>query len=433
MSELGMIFLFAAHLVWFAIPAVYQAFVPSLWFGDWVGFTLSDAELLKAAGLIALFFAVNVAVFVAGRPGDESSGADLEFRSSAQTIGRAVKRFFVIGIAPYVLLSGSLSGLLEIFTGRGDKNWGLSPESGYEASALMTFFWTTRSFLVASAILASCTLVMGRRLSPLTRSVLIGIAVLATAMLYFDQGTRSIVAMAVLPAVTLKLVSVARSRNGGEIRRTRLITGAISVGALLLVGTQLQLYYRDEARRMRLEASGAFNVLAPRQQIDFFTETACAVVVRDDVLAENLGEYPLLMFVANVVPRALWPGKPMPETLWHYSMTRWGRDIWLTGGNALPSVVGQYYINRGYLGVFWIAVVYGWTAAVVSRWISAMDASLETVIAGTSVLAFLAVSFRYLSPGFHYAALILLAWEWFTRHRVATMTGQLSAAADSLR
>ncbi|MDH5647870.1 MAG: hypothetical protein OEZ01_17800, partial [Candidatus Heimdallarchaeota archaeon] len=146
----------------------------------------------------------------------------------------------------------------------------------------------------------------------------------------------------------------------------------------------------------------------PRQQTDFFTETAIAVDIKNNLIRRNLFESPVSFFVTNLIPRAIWPDKPKSIVMWHYSLYRRGVDIWEKGGNALPSVVGQYYLSFGTIGVIWAGILYGSIFGLIQKNIEKVaEVKSEQILLLFTLLSFLFLSFRFLSPGLHYSPLLM--------------------------
>ncbi|HYP27606.1 MAG TPA: O-antigen polymerase [Blastocatellia bacterium] len=409
-EDLGWVFLLVGHLAWFGLPALYQAVAPGIWFGDWVSIEIPNGALLTASLLISLFLFANGVGYHLIKRNMRKKGVvpsvPKECLVERDHRLMLVILIFLIGLIPYLLFGGSLTEVVVgVLAGRADKAWAVSPESGYEGNMLNTLFWLTRAFLLSSGVLSGCYLVSTLKLSRVEKAAYFLIFLLVAALVYFDQGTRSILLLCVVPVFVLYVLR--RTQSGLGFSRSRLLVLGVTGASVLLALTQVQMYFRLERTRDSLTESSISELLSPRQQNDFFSETAIAVVVHDSLPHGELRESPLLFFVVNPIPRALWPNKPMPETMWHYSSHRWGVDIWDKGGNALPSVVGQYYIDWGIAGVLWAGLMYGMFAAWMERVATGRRQYYEFVALGLSGMAFMLISFRFLAPGFHYSTLIL--------------------------
>jgi hypothetical protein len=124
---------------------------------------------------------------------------------------------------------------------------------------------------------------------------------------------------------------------------------------------------------------------------DFFTE----LVYSMDVIPEYREfsfESPIYLAATNLIPRALWPGKPNAENTEFYMRLRTGRVTGDLRGNVLPGIIGQYWHVAGWLGV-----------AAVSLWLA-----LSAQFAGRIMLR--------ANPSMHYVVLIFV-WSAFVSFR----------------
>ena len=409
-KDLGWAILLLGHIAWFMVPALYQALMPNIWFGDWIKMDVPDFALRKACSLISLFLLANAFGYQVTK--SESKGRRL-ILPKLLLIRKKHRVFlvvilFLMGLLPYIIFGGGISEIIMgILGGRSEKLWVPSAEIvAFEANNQRTFFWLTRAFLVSGGALGGSYAVAGIITNTFQKILFSIIFCFSSFIIYFDQGTRSILAMTVFPVLVIYILVQSKTLSGFD--STRIIYTSIAGIFLLLVLTQFQLQYRSESRRENIAALSFIDIISPRQQNDFFTETANAVVVRDNILGKNLGESPLLFFLVNPIPRALWSEKPLSQAMWNYTLYRWeGRDIWYTGGNALPSVVGQYYINWHVIGVIWAGLLYGILAALLGMLPTGKREFLEYLVLAILGMTFLFVSFRFLSPGFHYPILAL--------------------------
>ena len=410
LEDVGWIFLVTGHVFWFATPALYQVVRPGLWFGDWIDTNVPTYALTKASLLIGLFlFGNGVGYYVFKRNRTVRSNVSPRgFLIPATHRLPLVCFLFFMGILPYLLYGGGMiETIQEILLGRTTKSWMLFGVGQQEASGVRTLFWLSRAFLACSVVLAGCYIFFLQKQRSLgARAVYWSIFALGCSIVYFDQGTRSYLAMAVVPVLSTYVFKKALSR--GQFRISRLVLAGSVVVALLLVVTPLQRLYRSDYRREQLPEMSVGEIISPKQDIDFYTETANAVVVRDEYLPGPLYESGLLYILVNPMPRTLWPGKPVSYTQWHFTLFRWGIDIFERGGNALPSVVGQYYINFGVLGVAWVGLLFGGLVGWIERRLNRSRLFYEHLALATSALTFLFLSFRFFSPGFHYSTVLLL-------------------------
>ncbi|TMA51719.1 MAG: oligosaccharide repeat unit polymerase [Deltaproteobacteria bacterium] len=405
--RVGWIMLLGAHAFWFAIPACVQSVVPDLWFGDWIGMSIHEEHLALAAALIGLFLLCGAATYwlmvMMSKPASPTRRRTVPARNTVLLVA-----LLILGLLPYFVYAASSGGagkLTLMLVGRADKPWRY--ETFYAGASTNTVFWISQASLVASGSLGllGALFARGRK----RRSINALVAFVAIAVVFLDQGTRSLTAMLVMPP-GLVWMFVSPSR----VVRKALWAGPL-LAFLLLVVTQLQFYLRSDHDRAQLRDKSIAEVLAPRQHSDFFTETAIAASIVPEE-RDYTGESPEWIILTNIVPRSWWEGKPVPQTIWVYSFYRWGRDVFVTGGNALPSVVGQYYMGWGWAGVVWAGVLFGACFGWLERIAARAHGEPYLLLVPFTWMVFLFVAFRYLAPGFHYSA-VLLSFVWLVARR----------------
>lgn len=417
----GLFFFVAGNMFWFAYPALMQIVTPGLWFGDWINRNVSTDALMLATLGVSLFFMSGLVTFsffinqqnirrnmsVVRYERTQRFDIPERFRVKVLAFG------FAIGVSPYLIFGGNLRRVVDgIMGARSSKAWSLSPEDSlaYASGVKQMFFWITGSFLVAVLSLSALYLFIDKR-NIKRRIYYLCFAVVAFLIIYFDRGTRSLFIVSLLPAIYLGMLL-----NYNKIfDRKKIIFSGILLSILLIAMTQFQMYYRLDRTRGNMGDISIDNFISLKEQNDFFTETAIAIDVRERI-GFDLHEIPLVFFAANVVPRSLWPNKPMPQTLWYYSLDRRNADIWKQGGNALPSVVGQYYMNWGWLGVVWGGMLFGLLSFCFNMILWKYFYRIESVLVGTMGAAFLFASFRFFGPGFHYPVLALVVMIYASKY-----------------
>jgi len=405
--RVGWIMLLIAHAFWFAMPAAVQSVVPDLWFGDWIGISIDEQYIAVALVLIGLFLLCSTLAYwltsMMSRPPVPTRRSPVPRRNEMLLVA-----LLLLGLFPYLAYAASGGGagiLTMMLMGRADKPWRY--ETFYAAASTNTIFWICQASLVAAGSLGLLGALFSRGRARRAANMLA--AFIAIAIIFLDQGTRSLTAMLVMPA-GLVWMFVSPSR----VVRKALWAGPLLAFALL-AATQLQFYLRTDHDRAQLREKSLVEVLAPRQHNDFFTETALAASI---VPAERdyIEESPEWIILTNIVPRSMWEGKPVPQTFWVYSFYRWGRDVFVTGGNALPSVVGQYYMNWGWVGVVWVGTMFGAAFAWLDRLALRTRGDPYLLLVPFTWMVFLFVAFRYLGPGVHYTA-VLLSFIWLIARR----------------
>ena len=404
--RVGWAVLLAAHAFWFALPACVNALVPGLWFGDWIGVTIGDEPLLVAAALVSLFLLSSGATYwlvpAVRRPSSPRGGR----RPVVARNDLLLSGLVLLGLLPYLAYAATGSGVSVVtlmLMGRADKPWRY--ETFYGADSTNMIFWLSQASLVAAGSMAA----LGAIFAPgrFRKVVNAFVAFVTTSIVFLDQGTRSLTAMLLLPPALIWLL-----RSPTRVSRRILVFGPVLMLALLMI---TQFYLRTDRDRSELYTKSIAEILVPKQHNDFFTETALAVsIVRDS--SDLIRESPEWITITNVIPRSLWSGKPVPETFWRYSFYRWGRNVFLTGGNALPSVVGQYYMNWGWPGVLWAGALFGVCFAILERIAARTGNEPYLMLAPFSGMIFFFVAFRYFGPGFHYIpGFLSLIWLVGTR------------------
>jgi hypothetical protein len=161
------------------------------------------------------------------------------------------------------------------------------------------------------------------------------------------------------------------------------------VGIVLLADFQRQYRSTTEIDGVSLQI----------QDNDFFTQTAFAIAVHE-IEGRDLHDSALLHIVSAPLPRALWPGKPKMESAFVFSQYLWGYDVSEMGANTIPSIVGQYYLNWGWLGVFEIGLVLGVVFRLLDSASARTPLGSSTRFACMAVATYVFVSFRMLSFSF---------------------------------
>ena len=230
------------------------------------------------------------------------------------------------------------------------------------------------------------------------------IAAAATAILFFDSGTRSLFTLIVLPPLLLVLHRISR------VSRIRALAAGLAAGALLVFALQLQMAYRSEATRERLSDALTQDIWLLGGTIDYFCETVVSYELVP-ALHAPFRESVALEFAVSPIPRFLWPSKPVSTLVAFFTDQRGRGQAYDAGGTILPGVVGQYYMNWGWFGVVLVGAGAGLLASFLdSRIGEALRLQRSYRAAVALMLATWAlVSFRLVSPGFLYPVLFAAA------------------------
>lgn len=402
----------AGFIFWYGLPALLDVWQE--------GSATASSPALAAAGTgtaptcvlyLAMFFAAG-ALTPALLPDRRTSVTDerIDERTGAGATGRIVRLALLCaaaGFSPYVFMGGGVSQVIHaVLASRTvEKAW--IPQS--ELGNATTLFTTLSADAVVCAACLLWAVTQERALPRPHRITLACVALLLTTVLYFDQGTRSLFALVVLPPFTVCWIRVRR-------RSTRAAYVVLVAGCTaLLLALQYQLVYRAAYTRADVGSLLLQNLLTLGGTSDFFKETLYSVALIP-AYHPFFHESPVVEFLLSVIPRALWPSKPTPQLVWFYTLYRWGIDIRYVAGNALPGVIGQFYMDWGWIGPAIAGAAFGWISWMIDRYLGRVDAmtSPYRATAGLMGVVWLLLQFRLLSPGFFYPVLFLWLIIWLS-------------------
>jgi len=201
-------------------------------------------------------------------------------------------------------------------------------------------------------------------------------------------GSRHMVLVILLPISAIVL-----RRSFMRLRLPRVLLWAFAVLVLFCV-FQLQVVTREvgwgATRRLdpdqlaKAEITGQFPALLVSESL---------VPARHDFFLEPTPIY----FVTHWIPRRFWPDKPV-EKVWQYfnDEVTGGNPVW----NVAPSVIGQFYMNCGVIGLCAIGCFLGMLGRITDNAFARL--TLQNHRAGAVCVATLYVfiinSFRYFAP-----------------------------------
>jgi hypothetical protein len=118
----------------------------------------------------------------------------------------------------------------------------------------------------------------------------------------------------------------------------------------------------------------------------------------------------LAIELTSLVPRVLWPGKPVMSD----ELNRYSAEVGLLkpgdGTAATFDVVSEYYLNWGRAGVFWLSMLHGYYVAALYGW---LHWRLAPVIAGSlSVVLFLIVNSEFYGIGQMFVSHVKILPVW---------------------
>lgn len=242
------------------------------------------------------------------------------------------------------------------------------------------------------------------------RLIYLVIIVLIFPLVFFGAGSRFNLAYLVLPSVLILAAPVLHSTD----RRRRKLT-AVCLGGIFILVFGLQATVRNDGITTDTSARFSELVLAGSEGSDHFGALLIAVD-----FSNRRGQYfmePMLpFFLTHLIPASVWPGKPYPETWIEYN----GVVTQGHGFNVTPSVIGQYFMNWGFVGVIYIGLFFGAMGRFCDDWFARLDMSKQfasATLAGV-FLTFIFLSFRYFSPiYFVYPLFGYFCYRFITRRR----------------
>jgi len=305
-----------------------------------------------------------------------------------------------VGFIPYVVSGMGISEVFSlIFRSRlAEKPWIYVENLGN--------FWSPFLYMAHSSMAAgTCILwlVTQEKSFPLYRKLVIGAyAFLVSLLIFFDQGTRSIMALIVLPVLLIKLLEI------WKFSKIRFVISSFVLGVIFLALLQFQLFFRISGIPALLPYPQLLKWATLDDTTDMFSETVYSlnlVPASHDFFRESV----LVQFLVSPIPRFMWPSKPASQVVWFYTLHRWGIDIYEGGGNVFPGIVGQSYMSWGGWGPIFLGLFMGWLSSRVDDFLFCTNnfPDLYYRAIGVIMSVWILLSYRVLSPGFLYPVIIV--------------------------
>ena len=253
---------------------------------------------------------------------------------------------YLISIVPILYYSeGSLDSFLKIFLAGYSWDVGVGWRRGALGTGRDFLISLSQFFLIAAPFLAIWAL---KRvpLSQWKKVVLVFILVSVSITMFFS-GARRLFAFIVI-GLSIYIYTAMTRRNK---RRWWIIF--LLVPFMLLWLMQIQVQFRGVGF-YDIDLRSVEKRLGYMHRDNNFYWLATAV----DVMPEQFSftrEWPFLNFFIHPIPRFLWPGKPASEG---YPFIKWDQ----AGATLSSSVIGDFYVAQGLLGVIIAGLFYGWAA-----------------------------------------------------------------------
>jgi len=360
----------------------------------------SDSVVAKTLLYVAIFLAmVSVGYQLPPSGKFANAFARISEPQNSARILRATILLYLIGLVPILYYSGGSPSTF-VRTLLSGYNWEV--DAGWRRGALgsgLDYLFTI-FFLILNATPFLALWVLKRvSLKPLQKAVIVWI-ILSVPLFYFFSGSRRLFAFLVVGLVLYLYNAMPRNK--------RKIWGVFFalVPFLLLLAMQVQVEYRV-AGFYDVDLSTVETRFAHLHRDNIFYWMLTAVEVMPDQYPFTR-EMPFSELLIHPIPRFLWPGKPICEG---FPFLNW-EDY---GATLTISVIGQFYIAQGLLGVIIVGLAFGWAARNWDQLIRmATDGSILSLIYYMGGVLFFLVGIRnfgeivtqWYSVGF----VILMAW-----------------------
>ena len=248
-----------------------------------------------------------------------------------------------------------------------------------------------------------------------------GVLAAVATLIVILSGSRHTVLVILLPVAAVIL-----KRSYGQLRLSKVLLWASAI--LLLFGVfQIQVASRnvgwDEAwsvlpkQMLNVDMTGQFPALLVSESL---------VPTHHDYFLEPTPVY----FLTHWIPRRLWPEKPVEKVSKYFNDVVTGGDpVW----NVAPSVVGQFYMNAGVVGLLSIGCVLGiicrTTDIIFAR--LTMEAHQAALTWIATLYVFVINSFRLVAPFYLVYVVMALLGMFVLTNRVATRRQQRRAPVFS--
>lgn len=222
------------------------------------------------------------------------------------------------------------------------------------------------------------------------------------------SGTRGLVVAMVVPVMAMTFLKY-QSRAAMMrvvVKRAYIYTAIIAV--MLLVIVQIQIKYRntgftdfsvnnataDKVVGNLMFSEGLLAMQLVPSQHDFFSDLfpgAKFILPIPDLVYR---------FLITPIPRALWHNKPIASDrsfAWYNLMVTGGTGDGIEGTTCSASVMGQFYMNYGFWGVFQGGLLMGWIMRLVEKALQEAQGRPMTIILTLGAMAWLFRCYRTLN------------------------------------
>jgi oligosaccharide repeat unit polymerase len=220
------------------------------------------------------------------------------------------------------------------------------------------------------------------------KSVWVLLVTAVTITPFVLTGTRYLAVYVFLPA----LILLVKNRSQGKLHLGHLSAwGAAALLVFVVLQLQMQLRQRGVTHLTVVKAADVANVNVTYQ---FSSLLFARYLV--PTFHPYFKEVPEPYFVIYWVPRSLWPDKPFMKS-WEVFDADYTRGQHF---NVTPSIIGQFYLNWGVVGIIQAGLMIGFFACIADRLLMKSDTTrqLAVSVAVGMFYAFIVSIFRFYAP-----------------------------------
>lgn len=401
-GKLAGLSIITGFLVWYAIPAIVNLYTNGTAYRDILPVPIDEKTTIRAVFYLSTFMVTWVMAsfffhrFRLFQPIVRMNSCNV---NPNLLTGLGII-FCAIGFIPFIFSGLGINEVISlILQGRlAEKPWIHWDNLGNLRSS---FLYLSHSSMAAGA----CVLwfvSQEKTFSATKKFITLLTAFTITLIIYFDQGTRSIIALIVLPAIVYKLNKLIKLFN------IKILIASFMSIVLFVLFLRFQLLYREVGSFALMSRPNIINLLTLEDTTDLFSETVFSLSIVPS-LHDYFKESSFYQFIISPIPRFLWPSKPVSQVVWFYTLRRWGIDIHEGGGNVFPGIVGQSYMSWGMLGPIFLGIVLGWFSSRIDILLNRTNNFRENYfsIPVLMMCIWLFLSYRVISPGFVYPIIIV--------------------------
>jgi oligosaccharide repeat unit polymerase len=275
--------------------------------------------------------------------------------------------FFLAGRSPIVAMLGSRS------------RDGIFPSSNLGSADSLLFLCTF--FLMSACLIGFAVFVLNR--AGFKRWMMLSIALFALAIIAVGLSTRTTMMAVSVPALCIYLL---RRPNRSRITKVLICLVAMWIAADLVVSFRL-----GGLRYSLLAGRSSFTAGANLIDNDFYGELLYVMEVVPGLVPFSY-ESPIAFAASTLIPRAIWPDKPVDKNGERVMRIRLKNEGGVLGGSLLPGIIGQYWEVSGWLGVVVAGIWLGFAFAMLDGFLTSSSWPVRYLVFTVSWGAF--ISFR---------------------------------------